>query len=207
MKGSIIVILIFCLGTALGCSGWLPAEISYSDCALWSLYLLVGIIGFEFGHKNLVPALKKITLEYFLLPLFTIIGTLTFSAVAWLLLRGFPLTDLLAIGSGMGYYSLAPILIMEEKRMTLGVDAAAEIGTIALMSNMVREIFALTCAPLFRKFFGWYGPISAAGIASIDVVLPAIVKNCGQEAIPVAIMQGVLLEITVPLLVTLFLSL
>lgn len=206
MKGSIIVVLFFAVGILIGRSGIIPWEIDFMGFAQWALYILIAIIGFEFGHKNLVKTMKGFRMEYFLMPVFTIIGTLSFSAIAWLILKGYPVTDYLAIGSGFGYYSLAPMLIMDAKTSSVGINAAAEIGTIALMSNMVREILALTCAAVFRRFFGWYAPIAAAGVASIDVVLPTIIRNCGHDALPVAIMQGVILELGVPLLVTLFMS-
>lgn len=47
-------------------------------------------------------------------------------------------------------------------------------------------------------------PICSAGVASIDVVLPVIVRTCGSRAVLYAIVQGVVLEIAVPSLVFLF---
>lgn len=207
MKGSLIVVAVFAAGLALGYSGVFGDGGDFSQYSMWVLYLLLAIIGFEFGHKSLIPTVKSLTVRSFLLPLFTIGGTLLFSAVAWLLLRGYSLSDYLAMASGFGYYSLAPLLIMEHKGGAGAAEAAAEIATIALMANMVREILSLTCAPFFKRVFGWYAPIAASGVASIDVVLPVIIRTCGQEAVAVAIVQGVVLEMCVPILVILFCSL
>lgn len=207
MKGSLIVITFFIAGIVAGYFDIIPRLTEMAGYSIYVLYLLIAIIGFEFGYKNLIPTIKKLDLTSFLLPLFTIGGTLIFTALAWLLLHSYPLHDYLAIGSAAGYYSLSSVLIMEYKKASAGLGIAAELGTIALLSNMTREIISLTCAPVFRKYFGWYAPIASAGVASIDVVLPVIVRNCGPGAVPVAIVQGVILEILVPVTIMLFCSL
>ena len=206
MKGSIIVIIFFLAGIAAGYYDVIPSAVDLSGCSIYVLYLLIFIIGFEFGYKNLIPTLKRLDAVSLMLPLFTMGGTLIFTVIAWLLLRSLPLNDYLAIGSAAGYYSLSSVLIMEYKKASAGLGVAAELGTIALLSNMIREIISLTCAPLFRRYFGLYAPIASAGVASIDVVLPVITRYCGQEAIPIAIMQGVILEILVPVTIMLFCS-
>lgn len=204
MKGSLIVITFFIAGIVAGYFDIIPRLTEMAGYSIYVLYLLIAIIGFEFGYKNLIPTIKKLDLTSFLLPLFTMGGTLIFTALAWLLLHSYPLHDYLAIGSAAGYYSLSSVLIMEYKKASAGLGIAAELGTIALLSNMTREIISLTCAPVFRKYFGWYAPIASAGVASIDVVLPVIVRNCGPGAVPVAIVQGVILEILVPVTIMLF---
>lgn len=206
MKGSLIVIAFFIAGIVTGYYDIMPWLTGLSGYSIYVLYLLIAIIGFEFGYKNLIPTIKKLDLMSFLLPLFTMGGTLLFTTAAWLLLHSYPLHDYLAIGGAAGYYSLSSVLIMEYKKASAGLGIAAELGTIALLSNMIREIISLTCAPFIRKYFGWYAPIASAGVASIDVVLPVIVRNCGQHAVPVAIIQGVILEILVPVTIILFCS-
>ncbi|MDE6008335.1 MAG: lysine exporter LysO family protein [Muribaculaceae bacterium] len=204
MKGSLLIILVFAIGLLTGYSGILSDPTLLTDFSMPVLYVLIAIIGFEFGHKNLVPTLKKITRTALVLPFLTIGGSLLAAIIAFLLLGGHSIKDYLAMSSGLGYYSLAPLLIIDFKKTSVGIDAATELATITLMANMVREITSLTCAPLFRRFFGFYSPIAAAGVASIDVVLPVIVRTCGNSAIPLAIVQGVILEIGVPALVFIF---
>ena len=207
MKGSLLIVLVFALGILTGYSGIMGTLTAVSDYSMPVLYLLIAIIGFEFGNKNLIPTLKKITKTALILPFLTIGGTLLAAVVTFFLLGNHPLKDYLAMSSGLGYYSLAPLLIMDFKKASAGIDAATELATITLMANMVREITSLTCAPLFKRLFGFYSPIAAAGVASIDVVLPVIVRTCGNSAIPLAIVQGVVLEIGVPTLVFIFCSL
>lgn len=107
-------------------------------------------------------------------------------------------------GSGLGYYSLSSLLIIDIKSQDVGSQMATKLGMLALMVNIIREMTALICGPWFAKVFGKFAPTAAAGVTSMDVTLPMIVRCTGQEMFPVAIMHGVVLELCVPLLVTLF---
>lgn len=140
----------------------------------------------------------------FVLPLSTIAGTLLFSLAASLLITRWGAADCLAVGSGFAYYSLSSVLITELKGASAGVQIATELGTLALLANIVREIISLLGAPVFAKVFGKFAPISAAGINSMDVMLPSISRYSGKEMVPAAILHGIILEMSVPLLVSLF---
>lgn len=133
------------------------------------------------------------------LPVMTIAGTLAGTAVISLLLTHRSLTDCLAIGSGFGYYSLSSIFITEYR--------GAELGTIALLTNISREIITLLAAPLLARWFGRLAPISAGGATTMDTTLPIITRTSGQEFVVVSIFHGFTVDFSVPFLVTLFCSL
>lgn len=84
------------------------------------------------------------------------------------------------------------------------MQLAAELGTIALLTNIFREIIALVGAPLLQRRFETFVPISVAGVTSMDVALPTLVQSCGQQVIPLAIFHGAVLDMSVPFLVSLF---
>ena len=150
MKGSLIVVGFFALGCLLGWSGYLPGVIIENDITVYVLYLLMFQVGISIGSdKKLKDILSSIRPKLLLVPLATIIGTLSFSALISLALTKWSVFDCLAVGSGFAYYSLSSILITELKEPTLGAQLAAELGTIALIANIIREIFALLGAPLF----------------------------------------------------------
>ena len=67
-------------------------------------------------------------------------------------------------------------------------------------------MLALFGAPLYASFFGKFAPVSVAGINSMDVCLPVISRYSGKNIVPVAIIHGIILEISVPLLISLFLQ-
>ena len=104
----------------------------------------------------------------------------------------------MAVGAGFGYYSLSSIIITEYKN--------AELGTIALLSNIMREIIALLAAPFLVSFFGKLAPISVGGATTMDTTLPIITRCSGQEYVIVSIFHGCTLDFLVPFLVTLLCS-
>ena len=81
----------------------------------------------------------------------------------------------------MGYYSLSSILISEYRQMALGAQLAAELGTIALLSNVFRELFTLVASPFLARKFGPFAPIASAGATAMDVSLPVILRSSGRQ--------------------------
>ena len=120
------------------------------------------------------------------------------SAAVSLILTHRSITDCLAVGSGFGYYSLSSIFITEYK--------GAELGTIALLANISREILTLLAAPLLVRWFGNLAPISAGGATTMDTTLPIITRTAGQQFVVVSIFHGFVVDFSVPFLVTLFCS-
>ena len=164
--------------------------------ALMALMFCVGItIG---NDSTMLNRFHHLDLRLMLLPLCTIIGTLGGSmAVAWLLPER-QLTSCLAIGSGFGYYSLSSIFITEMR--------GAELGTIALLANIMREMVTLLGTPLLARWFGPLAPISVGGATSMDTTLPIITQTSGKEYTVVSIFHGFVTDFTVPFLVTFFCS-
>lgn len=206
MKGSLIALAAFIGGCAAGWAfpGLIPAH-SLSNILLYALMLQVGIsIGCNGNLRQLIAQLHP---RSFLLPLGTIAGTLLFSALASFLLSRWDAAECMAVGSGLGYYSLSSILITQLKTPSIGWQLAAELGTVALLANIFREMFVLLGSPFLRKHFGPLAPVSAAGATSADVALPAIVACSGRDMVPVAILHGILADLSVPFFVPFFCSL
>lgn len=208
MKGSLIVVGFFALGCLLGWSGWLPRVVVENDFTRYVLYLLMALVGISIGSdRQLNDILRSIRPRLLLVPLATIVGTLSFSALVSLFITRWSPFDCLAVGSGFAYYSLSSILITELKTPTLGEQLAAELGMIALIANIIREIFALLGAPLFVKWFGRLAPICAGGATTMDTTLPIITRCCGKDLVFVSIFHGILVDFSVPFFVSFFCSL
>lgn len=207
MKGSLIVVAFFALGCVLGWSGCLPDALVENNITMYVLYLLMFQVGLSIGSdKKLKDILYSIRPKLLLVPLATIVGTLTASALVSLLIAKWSVFDCLAVGSGFAYYSLSSILITELKEASLGVQMATELGTIALMANIIREIMALLGAPLFVKYFGRLAPICAGGATTMDTTLPIITRYSGKDMVFVSIFHGILVDFTVPFFVSFFCS-
>ena len=86
------------------------------------------------------------------------------------------------------------------------MQLATELGTIALMANIMREIMALLGAPLFVRYFGRLAPICAGGATTIDTTLPVITRYAGKELVFVSILHGILVDLSVPFFVSFFCS-
>ena len=74
------------------------------------------------------------------------------------------------------------------------------------VAGTIREMIALFGTPVLARWGGRLVPISVAGINSMDVCLPMIVRSSykGEELIPIAILHGIALEVSVPFLINAF---
>ena len=197
MKVSITIVSFFIAGVLLGRFIDIPAILTAEGPTLYALYALMFLVGISIGSdKKALQALKQQNLKIILVPLATIIGTLIGSALISFALSDRSITDCLAVGSGFGYYSLSSIFITQYK--------GAELGTIALVSNIMRELLALLAAPLLIRYFGKLAPISVGGATTADTTLPIITKFCGKEFVIISIIHGITVDLSVPFLVTFF---
>jgi len=200
MKGSLIIIAFFILGIAVGHLQLLPETLPYKGLSLYALCGLMFCVGISIGvDPKTLLSFRKLNPRLALLPLMTIAGTLTGCTVASFFLPNLHITECCAIGSGMGYYSLSTVIISQYK--------GAELGTIALLSNVMREITALIAAPLLLHLFGPLAPISVGGATTMDTTLPIISQTCGQKYVIISIFHGCITDFSVTFLVTLFCSL
>lgn len=207
MKGSLLVLSMFFVGCVLGYvwnfSGWELGDAHH--LSMYILYALMFQVGVSIGGgEDFKELLRGFRPKMLLIPLATIGGTLLFSALVSVLLTRWSVFDCLAVGSGLGYYSLSSILIMELKTPDLGAQLATELATIALLTNVIRELVALVGAPFICKYFGKLAPISVAGVTSVDVALPSIIRVSGKEMVPLAIFHGLLVDMSVPFFISLF---
>lgn len=195
MKGSLIIVGFFILGIAAGLSGMVPESIIDGDLTFYALCALLLCVGIGIGSdRNIVTKFKSLDVRMALLPLGTALGTFAGSLAVSLILSGRSPLDCLAVGSGFGYYSLSSIFITEYK--------GAELGTIALLANIIREMVTLLLSPVLAKAFGPLAPISSGGVTSMDTTLPIIMASSGEQYSAVSIFHGFILDFSIPFLVT-----
>ena len=200
MRDSLIILTFFAVGVVLGVTGVLPFDISQTDIAMYALYALIFVVGFSIGNNpDIVSSFRKLNPSLALLPLCTVLGTLAASALLGLILPQRSVTETMAVGSGFAYYSLSSVIISEYK--------GAELGTVALIANIVREFLTLVAAPLLVRWFGTLAPMAAGGATTADVTLPVITRYSGEKYSVLSIYHGFVVDFTVPFLVTFFCSL
>ena len=207
MKTSLIIVGCFVVGMLLpgllpDASALLHQSTVASEYVLYALLFLVGIgIGSDPELPNIIRSFSPRVL---VVPAATIVGTIAFSALTIFLLPHRTLADCLAIGSGMGYYSLSSVLITQLRTTDAGITIAAELGTIALIANIIRELITLLASPALARLFGPLAPICAGGATTADTTFPIITQTVGSRYAFVAIIHGIIVDASVPFLVSLF---
>ena len=204
LRDSLIIVGCFVAGVLVALAGWLPEDLPMGQITTWGLYVLLVCVGFGLGmDEGFFASLKTLPVRSLLLPLVTIVGSLAGGLLAWwvvsLMHTTAPgLADTLAVTSGFGYYSLSSVLLDEAR--------GPMIATIALASNLLRELLTLLTAPLLRRWFGPYAVIASGGATSMDTTLPVAVRYGGSRYAPVSIYHGFFLTVAVPFIVSFFIS-
>jgi uncharacterized membrane protein YbjE (DUF340 family) len=200
VKGTLIILAFFVVGLLLGMSGQLPDKLISSDWSSIVLYILIFLAGIGIGaDRKSWHLIRSANIKIFLVPIGIITGTFIGATISSLILPSLRLHEVLAVSAGFGYYSLSSIFISELHSETLGL--------VALLSNLLRELFTLILTPLLVNHFGKLAGIASGGATSMDTTLPVISKYSGKEYAVISIFSGIVLTILVPFLVTLILTL
>lgn len=163
----------------------------------WNLLLVfMFLIGLDLARSPLDRS--WLNWKILLVPIGCIIGSIFGAFIAALVIDTISLKDLIMLSQGYGFYSMSGIVVTELKN--------AELGSVALMNDLFREIFAI----LFMYMIGWRYPrsaISSAGATAMDVTLPMVKQACGNEFIPHAMVSGFILSILAPILLSILAAL
>ena len=202
LKGSLTIVAFFVAGCAVGV--WAEPDLKGSAASTWVLYALMFCVGMTLGNdRTLVERIRQLDRRLALLPVATAVGTLGGALLAAPLFGAdsavTSAADSLAVGAGFGYYSLSSIFIADLR--------GAELATVALLCNILRELFTLLAAPLVARCFGPLAAVSIGGATTFDTTLPIITRAAGRPYAVVSIFHGCALDFSVPFLVTLFCSL
>lgn len=158
----------------------------------FGLYLLLFFIGIDIGkNDNILNDLKKLNKKVLFLPFITIISSLAGGAVASILLS-LSIGESVAISAGMGWYSFSAIELSK---------VSVELGGIAFLSNIFRELLAIFLIPVIAKKIGSFESVSVAGATAMDSVLPIINKSNPAEISIISFYSGLVISIIVPILI------
>ena len=198
LKGSLVIVAFFAAGCAAGLLT--PLDTAGSRVSTYVLYALMFCVGVTLGNdRTLAGRIRRLDPRLALLPVATAVGTLAGAALTAPLLAAWSLTDTLAVGAGFGYYSLSSIFIADFR--------GPELATIALLCNVMREIFTLLAAPLVARWCGPLAAVSIGGATTFDTTLPIITQSAGRPYAVVSVFHGCALDFSVPFLVTFFCTL
>ena len=112
MKGSLIIVSFFIVGTLCGLLQLIPYDFSQSKLSFYALCGLMFCVGISIGNDpQTLKSFRSLNPRLLFLPVMTILGTLAGCAVVSLFLSHRSPSDCMAVGSGFGYYSLSSIFI------------------------------------------------------------------------------------------------
>ena len=158
----------------------------------FGLYLLLFFIGIDIGkNDNILNDLKKLNKKVLFLPFITIISSLAGGAVASILLS-LSVGESVAVSAGMGWYSFSAIELSK---------VSVELGGIAFLSNIFRELLAIFLIPVIAKKIGSFESVSVAGATAMDSVLPIINRSNPAEISIISFYSGLVISIIVPILI------
>jgi len=163
------------------------------------LWLLVFVVGIDLG-KNVETwyKLRKMGIKILLAPLIVIIGTLAGAFVASFFVET-SLIETLAISAGFGWYSMSAVLL---KKLV-----STEVGAIAFLANLIRELLAILLIPFIVKIFGKFSAMAPGGATSMDTTLPFVNKYAGEDIAMIGFVSGLTLTFVSPFLISLLISL
>lgn len=162
------------------------------------LCLLLFFVGIDIGkNKEAFRELKKLGYKICFLPLAIVIGTLVGGVVSSYFV-GLSIIEASAVSAGLGWYSLSAIELSKY---------SAELGSIAFLSNVFREIIAIIFIPVIGRHIGHHETIAAAGATAMDTLLPIITRSTTSSVSIVSFFTGVVLSSLVPILVPLIIGL
>ncbi len=197
LRGSLVIVAFFVAGCLAGLFSALPFDVAGSRLSTYVLYALMFCVGITLGSDTaLAGRVRRLDPRLALLPVMTAVGTLAGAALSTLLLPPLTAGDTMAVGAGFGYYSLSSIFIADFR--------GAELGTVALLCNVMRELFTLLAAPLVARWFGPLAAVSIGGATTFDTTLPIITQSAGKPYAVVSVFHGCVLDFSVPFLVTFF---
>lgn len=171
----------------------------FSHISDYALYILMFAVGISVGtNKQVFRKLKEYHVKIIIIPFGIIIGSILGGIVCSIVLK-MPLNESLSIASGLGWYSLSGVLLTN-----LG---GAQLGTLAFLSNIMRELFSFLSIPFVAKHFNKYTAIAPAAATSEDTTLPMLIKYTSADVAVMAVINGVICSAVVPILINFFFNL
>lgn len=163
------------------------------------LCILLFFVGLDMGLEGTVfTQIKTVGFRVLVIPVAVIGGSLLGAVVCGIILP-LSMKEALAIGSGLGWYSLAPGIIIDH-----GFVVAS---AISFLHNIMREVLSFVLIPVVAKKIGYIETIALPGAAAMDVCLPIVERQTRSDIAIFSFVSGLVASFVVPVLVPLVLNL
>lgn len=199
MKDTLILLGFFVVGILAGVYAVIPGEYLTPSLEMGTLYVLIFLVGVGMGSDTkFLQNILHVGRKDLLVPVSVVIGSILGGVLVSLVLSDVDIIEGAAVGAGFGYYSLSSVMISQLR--------GDELGTIALVANIIREVTTILAAPVMVRFLGPLSSIACGGATTMDTTLPLIIKYSGKEYAMTSVINGILLTCLVPVLVPFILA-
>lgn len=162
------------------------------------LCILLFFVGLDMGLEGTVfTQIKTVGFRVLVIPVAVIGGSLLGAVVCGIILP-LSMKEALAIGSGLGWYSLAPGIIIDH-----GLVVAS---AISFLHNIMREVLSFVLIPIVSKKIGYIETVALPGAAAMDVCLPIVERQTRSDIAIFSFVSGLVASFVVPVLVPLVLT-
>ncbi len=178
----------------------LGEPVEHVDTAIMAiLFLLVFGVGLDLGARG--DAWRRVTSlgpRLIAVPVVSALGSLTGVALAAAFMWDYPWRVACALGSAFGWYSLSGPLLTHL--------AGPDVGALAFLSDVLRELTALLAIPLVARRIGHAEAVALGGATSMDTTLPLLSEASNGTATPLAFAHGMVIGLFVPVLLPFWFS-
>lgn len=159
-----------------------------------ALILLLFIVGLQL-RLNGMPLRQIIINKIGLMTTIVLLTSALLGGFFAAKILGMPIKTGLALSSTFGWYSLSSILMTDTH--------GPLIGSVAFFNDLLRELLSTLLIP---TLIGRYRitALGLCGATSMDFTLPLLQKGGGISMVPAAIVQGFVLSLLAPILLTFF---
>lgn len=195
------IILSVILGIGAGYFVMPDSFIATSDTVMTiGLCALLFFVGIDIGkNKDAFLQLKKMGFKILWVPVLIGLGSIVGGIIGGSLI-GMNFKESAAVSAGFGWYSLSAVIIAEH---------SAQLGALAFIANVVRELTAIIITPIVGKYIGAVETVAPAGATAMDTLLPIVSKSAGArtEVSIISFISGIVLSLLVPVLVPIIMAL
>lgn len=148
----------------------------------YALMLLLLSVGIEVGtNKTVFRKIREYNVRILVIPFGVAVGSIAGGLLLGFFL-GMPVNESAAVSSGFGFYSVSAVILRG-----LG---GAQLGTVAFMTNVLRELMAFLMIPFVARHFGRYAAVAPSGATAMDTTLPVIARATDDETALIAVISA-----------------
>lgn len=157
------------------------------------LCILLAGVGYGLGIEgNILGKIRSIGFRVLGLPVAIMSGT-AIMGLAYGVYGPLTIRESLAIFMGMGWYGLAPAIILNAGHATA--------SAISFLHNIFREVLSMLIIPIVAQKIGYFEAASLPGSTGMDCCLPSVKKYTNGEVAIMSLISGIVCSMAVTVLV------